>query len=339
MTALKEFQRLETSGVWKADEDVQRRDVIVSFGDATIVLTDSAGRPVAHWSLAAVNRQNPGVRPAIFTPDTEATETLEIEDATMIGAIEKVRKAVAKSRTKPGKLRHLSTAVICAGIVAGAIFWLPDALVRQTMSVVPQSTRTEIGATILGHLQRNIGARCRGVLGTAALARMHTRLLGRDASGQIVVLPGGPNNAVALPGAIIVLNRSHVEKPDDPAVTAGYILAATTVGDLHDPLKSILDFAGLKVTLNLLTTGEIPADVLQAYAAQLLETNTQDAPIKDLLISFDRARAPSTPYALDIDPSGTLTAALINGDPLKDTQPPMILNDSEWVSLQGICTN
>ena len=50
MTALKEYARLESGGLWRADADAQRRDVIVSFGDATLVISDSAERALAHWS-------------------------------------------------------------------------------------------------------------------------------------------------------------------------------------------------------------------------------------------------------------------------------------------------
>ena len=98
MTALREYERLESSGVWRADADAQRRDVTVAFGNATLVITDNAERPLTHWSLPAIIRRNPGQRPAIFAPGEDAEEWVEIDDDLMIGAIEKVRKSLAKQR-------------------------------------------------------------------------------------------------------------------------------------------------------------------------------------------------------------------------------------------------
>ena len=64
-TVLEKYQRLEAEGVWRPDPDVQRRDVIVSIGEATLILSDLNENALTHWSLPAVKRMNPGQRPAI----------------------------------------------------------------------------------------------------------------------------------------------------------------------------------------------------------------------------------------------------------------------------------
>ena len=56
MTALEQFERLESIGLWKEAADDQRREVIVSFGDASLVLSNHNEVPLTHWSLAAVRR-------------------------------------------------------------------------------------------------------------------------------------------------------------------------------------------------------------------------------------------------------------------------------------------
>ena len=168
MTALDKYVRLESGGLWRAAPDEQRREVVVSFGDATLVISDPAGRPLSHWSLPALIRDNPGERPAIYVPDDEASEALEIAEDTMVAAIEEVRKALMKSRPKPGKLRHWVTGASVLVGLALAIFWLPGALMQQTLAVVPASKRIEIGAAILGHLQTNAGQACRTPDGVAA---------------------------------------------------------------------------------------------------------------------------------------------------------------------------
>ena len=57
MTALKGYERLECTGLWRSGPAIQRREVVVSCGQATLILTDMQNRPLAHWSLAAVDVQ------------------------------------------------------------------------------------------------------------------------------------------------------------------------------------------------------------------------------------------------------------------------------------------
>ncbi len=338
MTALKEYARLESGGLWRADADAQRRDVIVSFGDATLVISDSAERALAHWSLPAIERLNVGERPAIFSPDPEATETLEIEDDTMIAAIEKVRKTVEKQRPKPKRLRYLGLGLSVAAVAALAVFWLPDALIRQTVSVVPAVKRSEIGGTLLGHIQRVTGPTCRSQLGTQALDQLRARALGRDAGGQIVVVPGGVQQALYLPGGIIVMNRALVEDTEDPATVAGHAIAAAAGLRVQDPLATLLKEVGVRATFQLLTTGDLDSETLRAYAEVLIASPPQRPPDDALIPLFEAAQIPSTPFAFAVDKTGETTLGLIEADPMQGREAPAILNDGEWISLQGICS-
>jgi hypothetical protein len=83
MTALSEFQRLEAQGSWRESPDARLREVVVSFGDATLMLSDpKSDTPLSHWSLPAVTRLNPGKSPAIFSPgpdDRDETVRLPVQ--------------------------------------------------------------------------------------------------------------------------------------------------------------------------------------------------------------------------------------------------------------------
>ncbi|NBT31466.1 MAG: hypothetical protein EBT13_06065 [Rhodobacteraceae bacterium] len=337
MTALSEYERLESEGLWRADPDDQRRDVVVSFGDATLVIADSAGRPLTHWSLPAIHRVNPGTRPAIFAPDVEATETLEIEDDLMIGALEKVRKTIARHRPRQGRLRLFVTLGFAGILLAGSIFWLPGALREQALKVVPPVKRAEIGASLLGHVQRLTGTSCRNPLGSQALVKLKDRVLGPQSTGQIVVMPEGIGGGVALPGGIILVGRGLVENYEDPAVVSGFILAAATQSDTQDPLGRVLDGSGIMATLQLLTTGEIPSPTLRAFAETLVTKPSARPDTEILLGKFAAMNLPSTPYAYALDPTGANTLDLIEADPLSGRIVPPILTDGDWVALQGIC--
>ena len=121
MTALAKYDRLEATGLWRPFPQEQRREVIVSIGDATLVISDMNDQAIAHWSLAAVDRYGSSTSPAVFHPDGDPSETLELmnSEAEMIDAIEILRKAVSKTRPKPGRLRWMG-ATVSVGAVFGS---------------------------------------------------------------------------------------------------------------------------------------------------------------------------------------------------------------------------
>lgn len=336
MTALNAYARLESSGLWRPAPDAQRIDVGLSFGKATLVMTDAAGRPLAHWSLPAIQRLNPGVAPALYSPDPQAVETLEIEDETMTQALEQVRVGTTP-RDRPGRVRFSIGLGLLAALVLLCILWLPGALVRQTTSVVPQVKRTEIGATLLGHMQRIAGPTCRNPLGTAALGALKDRLIGPDAPGQIVVVREGLVAPTVLPGRIIALPMSVIAATDDPNVVAGHTLAAILTADVIDPLERVLGDAGLGATFRLLTTGDIPDDSLDDFAATLAATPSPLTTAENLAPGFATARVPVTPWAYNLDPSGDTIDDLLSIEWPGAPEAAPILIDDQWISLQGIC--
>ncbi|MCH2094522.1 MAG: hypothetical protein MK160_05320 [Rhodobacteraceae bacterium] len=337
MTALAEYQRLESTGLWRADPKAQRRNVIVSLGDATLTITDVHGKVLTHWSLAAVARANPGKHPAIFHPDGDAGETLELSENEdeMVAAIERLRAVIARRRPHPGRLRFAIIAMSAALIVLGSSLWLPGALISHTTRVVPPVKRAEIGAALQARITRVAGVPCDDPGALRALERLSQRLLGQE--GRLVVLPGGASLSAHLPGQTILLNRSLVEDWEDPEVTAGFILAEATRMFQRDPLRDLLDHAGLVGTLRLLTTGDLPEDTLNSYAEALMTATP--APLSDdaLLQAFATAGVHSTPYAFALDITGETTLAMIEADPFAGTPLPSVIEDSDWVRLQGIC--
>jgi len=332
MTALDQYERLESDGLWREKTGAQRRDVLVSFGHATLVISDSADRPLTHWSLPAVTRLNEGERPALFAPAPDAEETLEIADDTMIDAIETVRRGLLNARSTSGRLRFAISASFAALVVGLAVFWFPNALREQTLAVVPQSKRAEMGAIILGHLQSTLGQRCTSPRGQEALAAMSNRLFGPSAQAQIVVLPDGLEEAVALPGNIIVLDKSRVESAKEPESVAGYALAAFLDAEEKDALGPIIDQAGLRPTLQLLTTGDLPPESLEAYAMSLTNSPQLIELRASILEGFQSQNVDIIPLFADLESRGRLVP---NQTKEADNQP--VISDSQWIALNGIC--
>ena len=339
MTALKEFQRLEAAGVWRATPADQRKDVIVSLGDASLTILDLRGNVLAHWSVAAAARANKGQRPAIYHPDGDPGETLELDEdgVEMIDAIERIRAAIDKSRAKPGKLRLYITGAVAATVIGGILFWLPDALLRHTVQVVPAVKRAEIGNALLSQITRISGQACMTREAREPLRRLASRVLGPGQRGALVVLPAGVTTTAHLPGGRILLNRSLVEDPEDPDVTAGYVLTERLRALTQDPLEEMLIQTGLWSSLRLLTTGELREDDLERYSEYLL--SQEPKPLSDdmVLAAFETAELRSTPYAYAIDITGETTLPLIEADPMAGQSGRPVLSDADWLRLQGIC--
>ncbi|OCX66745.1 hypothetical protein BFP70_00880 [Thioclava sp. SK-1] len=336
MIALPQYDRLESIGLWRETPDAQRRDVIVSFGDATLVIADEkSGQAITHWSLPAMIRRNPGKQPAIYAPSEDPSEELELTDDVMIEAIEKVHAVIAAKRPHPGRLRGVLFGLAGVSIVALGVLWLPNALVEHAARVAPMPIRAEIGRQILADMSSLTGTPCRAPAGMAALHALATRLQGPE---TIIVLPGGINSARRLPGKITVLGRGAIDTVDTPEVAAGQVIAAELTVAQQDPLEKFLQWAGLRAAFTLLTTGALPQEQIRGYGAELLQTSPLRSSDTMLLQAFAQAGVSSTPYAYSLDPSGETVLGLIEADPFKGAPAPTpVLRDAQWVALQDIC--
>ena len=145
-----EYQQLVATGLWRGAPEAQRREVTVTIGEETLILSDDQARALTHWSLTAFVRANPGVFPAVFHPDGDPGETLELDESEgeMIRALDRLRSAIDRRRPHPGRLRLVLLVLMLGAVLLGGIFWLPDALRRHAVTVVPLAKRAEIGATL-----------------------------------------------------------------------------------------------------------------------------------------------------------------------------------------------
>jgi hypothetical protein len=271
MTALRKYQRLECGGLWRETPQDQRREVLVSFGEATLILSDpKTGTAVSHWSLPAIERINRGEEPPVFAPGGDALESLELTDPEMIAALGAVRHAVQAATAKPGRLRGGLLAASAAAVVLVAAIWLPGALVSHTASVVPLAQRADIGQRALDDLTRVTGAACNNQLGLQALAALSERVFGPVDTPILYVLPEGVEQPLHLPGDVIILPRRLIEQANGPEAAAGAALVERLRSRTQDPIVPLLEFAGLRATVQLLTTAELPDSALTGYGEALL---------------------------------------------------------------------
>lgn len=339
MAVKTEYQQLVATGLWRETMQSQRVEVTVTIGEETLILSDDQARARAHWSLPALVRANPGVTPAIYHPDGDPAETLELNEdqSDMIRALDRLRASIDRRRPHPGRLRLILLVLMLGAVLAGGVFWLPDALRRHAVSVVPQAKRAEIGAALKTEITRVSGLPCDWPEGQDALDRLADRIAPQDRRLRLHIVPSAVPDALYLPGREILLNKTLVEDYDEPDVAAGFIVAELLRAAATDPLDDLLRFAGARASFQLLTIGDLPGGSVRNYAEHLLTQKRARPNDADLLARFETARVRSTPYAYALDVSGESTLNLIEADPFANQAPPPLLRDADWLRLQEIC--
>jgi len=344
MTALDQYRRLEGPGLWAASGSDQRREVVVSFGEATLVIADSRSMIVlSHWSLPAVTRLNPGKRPALYSPEGDGGEILELDDDWLIDALKVVQAALSPPRSFFSRMRRPILAAFSFGALLTAALIVPPALVGHTASVVPMAKRVEL-ADQLRHDLVLSGARvCGSPYGDAALASLQRRLFQTPA--QVIVMRGLPVDYPRVQhvmGRLFLLDARLLDEADSPEALAGALLIAAQRNADDDPLKPLLRHAGVVATFRLLTSAELPVSALSGYAQALLRAPLSVPDAATVLERFARAELSTRPFVdnpFALDPAlAQIGPALRAGDPMAgEPRQAALLNDGQWVSLLNIC--
>jgi hypothetical protein len=165
------------------------------------------------------------------------------------------------------------------------------------------------------------------------------RVLGAESGEKLVVLGSGLKGARHLPGGYILIGRDLVEGQSSADVLAGHVLAEVARAEAADPLRSLLRWTGVGPAFRLLTTGDLPKDRLIGYAEVLVAAPQAALSPDDLAGRFGAAGVSATPYAETLGSDGAGFAEVLTAaDPFRTTPPPSpVLDDADWVALQGIC--
>jgi hypothetical protein len=138
-----------------------------------------------------------------------------------------------------------------------------------------------------------------------------------------------------LPGDVIILPRRLIEQANGPEAAAGAALVERLRSRNRDPIVPLLEYAGLRATVQLLTTAELPDSALAGYGEALLRSAPAALPDTSVLSAFEAAQVPATPYALAVTPDSN--TGLATNDPYKGLAPSPLISDESWIALQGIC--
>ncbi|MBE9477369.1 MAG: hypothetical protein IME92_09480 [Proteobacteria bacterium] len=330
MTALDKFERLESLGLWKETDTSQKKEVIVSFGKASLVLSDHKDTPLTHWALGAVEITAASDEKVIYTPDKKSFETLEISDPTMNRAIKKVRKLIHRPRSHRGRIRILSTVLITLCICFLAIFWLPTALADYTTNAVSDAKAREIGAKLMPHINQYAGRPCGSVASNPVIRKLENRLIG-SGKNTLFIADLGARYSTHLPGGIILVNRVLVENFPNPGTLAGFILMERALQDDDPALHALFIKSGPIATLTFLITGNIDDSFLEGFAKSQM-TKPLVLPDRETMLGlFKSADISAAPLAKTLNDQDLLAE-----NPVTGSYAP-ILTDPEWLALQSIC--
>ncbi len=341
MTALEKYARLEGSGLWRPAPDAQRRDVVVRFGKASLALSDSrSGAVLAHWSLPAVARLNPGVTPALYAPDAregDAGETLELDDETLIDALETISRALNPPARSHRLRRGLGALVLVLALLAGWL-WFPALLANHAAGIAPQASHAQIGRMALDRLPHDLpqARLCANPGGRQALATLRARILGGGYRASVIAGLDGFESA-HLPGGVILLGEALLMRLDAPEALAGYLLAEALAIEATDPLRDALRHAGAGATMTLLRTGQLPEGALDTYLAQVVARAPARPDAPALAERLGALGLSPAPYALSLGEDEAALAGALTDQPGPDEPAGRLLTDGQWLTLQGIC--
>lgn len=372
MTALAKYELLEAPGLFFDGSSAAGREVVVKFGDASLILMSLADMPIAHWSLAGLRNLAEGEGPLTLTPDHDSDERLSLDDRDMVAAIREVCPDLGRGRpARPGGWRKL--ALWGAAAVAALyliVFHLVPALADRMAALIPPEAEVAMGEEMVesfaGLISRGEPRFCSSPKGDRALAAMTARLtegLAVHVPLDVRVLDHEMVNAFALPGGQIVLFRGLLEASEGPEMAAGVL--AHEIGHVvaRDPTRLALRAAGSAGLLGLVLGDFTGATVTVALSEALLRSSYQ----REAEAAADRFAAtllterglPTAPLARffeilkekhgegpfsgalshlathpDLDGRAVATRAAdeIGGGAFRP-----VLNDQEWVALKGVC--
>ncbi|PRY94512.1 hypothetical protein BCF33_0103 [Hasllibacter halocynthiae] len=331
-TAIAEYARLEATARWRPAVGAERREVIVSLGESSLVLKDMADRPLAHWSLPAVEAVEEAEDRVLLTPG--AGEMLEIEDREMVQAIARLRAALNRRprRLRLGRWIALGAAVVMAALLAAAV---PERLRDDIRATAAERDGTPSFDALKGELAAQ-GDLCEPPARLRSAWDLAARM-GEVRGGEaLLVLADGTGDAVLLPDGGAMVPEALLRTMPSAEALAARIEAARVRGGNARPAE-MAERMGPGALLRYWSTSRLPEAVVEAEAARMMEGVARPALAPAALEAAFAARPHLAPiYAETVPgPDGDALRAAI-GTALEEPSPADI-DDQTWVALQEMC--
>lgn len=375
MTALAQYAKLEAIARYFDGESATPREVVVSFGERSLVIMGMDEVAIAHWPLASLRAIGPRRSSSVqIVPGHDSDERLVLTDRLMLDAIGEVCPELYR---RPVDRRGMRRAFAWAGGAAASVvlivFVLVPMLSAQLAELIPPKREQQLGDAVVEQIQwllEKAGGKppqlCHNAEGVAALGRMAVRLdspLELPYPLRVDVIDHGLINAVALPGGRILVFRGLIDAADNPEEVAGVLAHEMGHVAYHDPTREALRAAGTAGILGLLLGDVFGASavvvasdaVLNASYQRKAETRADETAVRLLA----EAELPSGPFAQFFDKLrkkyGDTPEVLkpfsshpglearakraAAADKIGDRPFEPALSDRDWVALRGICSD
>jgi len=373
MTAVPEYAKLEAEARYFDGQSAQPRNVMVSFGERSLVILGFNDTVIAHWPLASLRAIGArGDNAAQLVPDSDSDERLVLTDWAMLKAIGRVCPDLYKRKVDG---RHVGRAFLWSGLalcsLAAMVLVLVPALAAQLALMVPPEREQRLGDSVVEQLQallslggRDRPALCETPAGSAALDALVARLSADAALPyplRVGVIDHEMPNAVAVPGGRILVFRGLLDAASTPEEVAGVL--AHEIGNVisRDPTREALRAAGTAGILGLLLGDVFGASIVVVASDAMLNASFQrDAETKADESAYRllaEAELPAKPFAGFFrkvrdkygDAEGFMKLVASHpgleerairaaaADKIGDKAYQPALTDQEWVALRGIC--
>ena len=340
MTALDQYIRLEAIGLWQETPDTPEREVVVSFGNASLVLSDTSDRPLAHWSLVGtqplrVDRDGA----TVYSTTLDGYETLAIRDPEMVRAIAAV-SAVQRFAPKPKPPnygRWIGTGFVVL-VLAGLAWFGPPSIRWQAARMLPPEWIERFGDEMLLQVMGTRGAPCATPEGQQALRRL-AEPLARPQRPRVRVLDLSGVPVAVLPSGYMLLDARLIEMAESPEEIAGWIALGQARGELHPATEAMMTDAGLLADLRYILTGRLSEAAIARAAEGAVRAVPTAAEVERARAGLAATGLPFAPLQQALMREGLPTGST-TGEPA-DPSPearPSLLSDREWDDLKAICS-
>jgi elongation factor P hydroxylase len=254
------------------------REVIISFGNATLLLSDQHEEPLSHWAMAATLRIAWDGEIAIYSPDADGRETLEIDDVDMVEAIAQVSRAEnVKNRRKPWRI--WMTMLVVLAILGAGMYWAPQLVRDQALRMTNAASARQIGLEMLGALQIEI---CKEPRADAVRMKLQQRLF-PTSDAHLVIAKNAPAGTV-FPGRLLLIGKDTLLRF---STSDQFILWAAQLQAEEAPDTDLFQNGTLADVAHYVTRGNIPRTRLLEMANQILDGGHSEVAYSQEFASLD----------------------------------------------------
>ena len=373
MTALDDYTKLEATARYFDGLSAEPHEVVLSFGERTLMIVGFDDQPIAHWPLASLRGVGePGDTVAQLVPDIDSDERIALDDQEMIAAIRRVCPDLYDLPVRRRNVRRVAIwSVAALASVALILLVLIPSLADRLAKYVPPEREQALGDAIAGQIGKILGSGdgaptliCTAPEGVRALETMVARVAPHvDLPYQLKVsiVDNQLVNAVALPGGRVLIFRGLLEAAQTPEEVAGVL--AHELGHVinRDPTRGVLRAAGTAGIIGIMFGDVFGASVVAAASDAVLNASHQreaeTLADKAAYVALRDAGLPSRPFArfferLDAQhahaegplryiashpaPAGRAERAAA-ADTIGDGAFTPVLTDRDWIALGNIC--